>query len=200
MKRFLSLMAVALVLSACVTNGQGTGNKTMVGTVVGGGLGGLLGSQVGKGKGNIAAIIIGTMLGGAAGNQAGQSLDRADQLAAQQNANYSLNKVPSGNTTGWQSPDPQRRTSGTFTPTKTYQESSGRYCREYQQTITINGKTEQGYGTACRQPDGSWQIVTSGTNPQTNYQQPRYQQQQYQQPPQPRYQQWQPQGRQVYWN
>jgi surface antigen len=37
---------------------------------------------------------------------------------------------------------------------------SGKYCREFQQTVTIGGKTEQAYGTACRQPDGSWQIVS----------------------------------------
>jgi surface antigen len=25
--------------------------------------------------------------------------------------------------------------------------------------VTIVGKTERAYGTACRQPDGSWKIV-----------------------------------------
>lgn len=34
------------------------------------------------------------------------------------------------------------------------------YCREYQQTVTIGGTTQQGHGTACLQPDGSWQIAT----------------------------------------
>ena len=45
--------------------------------------------------------------------------------------------------------------------TRTYKTESGQYCREYQQTITVGGKTEQGYGRACRQPDGSWRIVDS---------------------------------------
>lgn len=31
--------------------------------------------------------------------------------------------------------------------------------REFTQQITVNGKTEDAYGTACRQPDGSWKIV-----------------------------------------
>ena len=35
----------------------------------------------------------------------------------------------------------------------------GTYCREYQQTVTIDGKQERSYGTACRQPDGTWKIV-----------------------------------------
>lgn len=34
-----------------------------------------------------------------------------------------------------------------------------RYCREFQQTITIDGKDESGYGTACQEPDGSWRLV-----------------------------------------
>lgn len=36
----------------------------------------------------------------------------------------------------------------------------GEYCREYTQTVTIGGKTQKGYGTACLQPDGSWRMVT----------------------------------------
>ena len=33
------------------------------------------------------------------------------------------------------------------------------YCREFTQTISIGGKIQQGYGTSCRQPDGSWKII-----------------------------------------
>jgi len=32
-------------------------------------------------------------------------------------------------------------------------------CREYQQTITVGGRTERAYGTACKQADGSWKII-----------------------------------------
>ncbi len=35
----------------------------------------------------------------------------------------------------------------------------GAYCREFQQQVTIGGRTEDAYGTACQQPDGSWQVV-----------------------------------------
>jgi surface antigen len=38
---------------------------------------------------------------------------------------------------------------------------TGAYCREYQTTVTVGGKSEQAYGTSCRQPDGSWQIVNN---------------------------------------
>lgn len=33
------------------------------------------------------------------------------------------------------------------------------YCREYQSTANIAGKTQKTYGAACRQPDGSWRII-----------------------------------------
>lgn len=39
--------------------------------------------------------------------------------------------------------------------------STGQYCREFQQTVTIGGRSEQAYGTACRQPDGAWQVVST---------------------------------------
>ena len=32
-------------------------------------------------------------------------------------------------------------------------------CREYQSTTTIDGRPQNTYGTACLQPDGTWQIV-----------------------------------------
>lgn len=37
--------------------------------------------------------------------------------------------------------------------------TDGRQCREFQQEVTINGRRTQAYGTACLQPDGSWQVV-----------------------------------------
>ncbi len=43
--------------------------------------------------------------------------------------------------------------------TPTYQDSSGRTCREFQTTIQVDGQWQPSYGTACLQPDGSWQIV-----------------------------------------
>lgn len=37
--------------------------------------------------------------------------------------------------------------------------ADNRQCREYQSTAVVNGRRVQSYGTACLQPDGSWQIV-----------------------------------------
>jgi hypothetical protein len=37
--------------------------------------------------------------------------------------------------------------------------ASGAYCREFRQTVTIGGRTEEAYGTACRAPDGAWRLL-----------------------------------------
>jgi len=34
------------------------------------------------------------------------------------------------------------------------------YCREYQTVTVVDGKPVPSYGQACRQPDGSWKIVS----------------------------------------
>ncbi len=49
--------------------------------------------------------------------------------------------------------------SGSVKTTRIGKSTSGRECRVFQQTITVGGKTEQAYGTACQQPDGAWEIV-----------------------------------------
>ena len=37
--------------------------------------------------------------------------------------------------------------------------NEGLMCREFQQEITVGGRKEDGFGTACLQPDGAWKIV-----------------------------------------
>ncbi len=53
--------------------------------------------------------------------------------------------------------DPDTGHYGTVTPQAAYQQG-GYNCREYTQTVYIDGRSEQAHGTACRQADGSWQI------------------------------------------
>ncbi len=44
-------------------------------------------------------------------------------------------------------------------PTRTYQTASGENCREFESTVTIDGREEKATGRSCRQPDGTWKIV-----------------------------------------
>jgi surface antigen len=147
-------IAVALVASLAACEGQG--DKQMGGTLIGGGLGALAGSQIGSGRGQLAAVAVGALAGALLGSSVGKSLDRADQVAMERTSQGALETNRVGQTATWTNPD--SGASGTVTPVKTYQSAQGQYCREYQQTVSVGGKTEQAYGTACRQPDGAWKV------------------------------------------
>lgn len=152
-KKIALFIILTLFVTSCT---QHYGPKESTGTLLGATAGAIVGSNIGKGKGNIAAIAIGTLAGALFGQEIGRSLDQADRIAMGQNAQYSLEYTRSQETTSWDNPDSGN--SGAMTPTRTYQADSGQYCREYQQTVFIGGRQEQTYGTACRQPDGTWQI------------------------------------------
>lgn len=98
----------------------------------------------------------GTLLGAFAGQETGASLDRADQLAALQ-AEQTAYGAPLGQAIAWDNPASGH--SGTITPLHDGIDPQGNYCREFQQTISVGGNSEQAQRTACRQPDGSWRLV-----------------------------------------
>jgi|TARA_B100001971_G_scaffold202347_1_gene216021 surface antigen len=150
---YLAIGFIALALAACQQGGQ----KQTLGTLLGAVGGAVAGSQIGKGRGQLVAVAAGTLLGSFLGSEIGKSLDRADRIAMENTTQRTLESAPSGNAVSWRNPDSGH--SGTVTPQPSYQNASGNYCREYQQTITVGGRTETAYGTACRQPDGSWKIV-----------------------------------------
>lgn len=150
-KAVLAVMALALV-TGCAEN---YGTKQTVGTIGGAAAGAVLGSQFGSGDGRVAATAIGTLLGAFAGSEIGASLDRADQAAASQAMNQAYT-APVGQTIRWN--NPESGNNGTITTTRDGYSNSGSYCREYQQVITVGGKQQTAYGTACQAPDGSWQV------------------------------------------
>jgi surface antigen len=152
MKRLAALLLAPALLTACADYGP----KETGGALIGAGAGGLLGSQFGRGTGRLAATGAGVLLGGLLGSSAGRSLDRADQLYYGRATAETLETAPSGYRSQWRNPDSGNW--GTITPTRTYETASG-FCREYQQTVVVGGRYQEGYGTACRQPDGSWRVV-----------------------------------------
>jgi surface antigen len=152
--RILPLLLSAALLAACQTD---AGNKEVGGTLLGATLGGLIGSQVGDGDGQLVAVAIGVLGGAFLGNQVGQTLDKTDILYAERNATNALETNQVGTASTWRNPDSGH--SGTFTPTRTYQTALGENCRDYEQTVFIDGKTETATGRACRNTDGTWKIV-----------------------------------------
>ena len=85
------------------------------------------------------------------------NLNEAQERAHEQ-AQVRATTAPIGETIIWQ----EGGASGAVTATREGTSTAGRYCREFQQKVTIGGRTEEAYGTACLQPDGSWEVVSTG--------------------------------------
>ncbi|MCP5152237.1 MAG: glycine zipper 2TM domain-containing protein [Ectothiorhodospiraceae bacterium] len=147
-------LVAAVALAGCQSRGA---NETM-GGLLGAAGGGLLGSQVGSGSGKLAATALGVLAGALIGSEVGRTMDDVDRMKHAQAANSAFESAPTGTSSTWNNPDTGHY--GSVTPTRTYQQTDGTYCREFTQTIDVGGRTEQGYGTACRQDDGSWKIVS----------------------------------------
>ena len=133
--------------------GTGRCNRELLGSLLGAAAGGLAGSQIGDGRGQLAAVAGGTLLGFLIGGTLGRDMDEVDQNCVGQ----ALEHAEDGQQITWDNP----RTGAQYqvVPTRTVQDSDGRYCREYTATSVVSGRNQQTYGRACRQPDGSWQIV-----------------------------------------
>jgi len=158
------MLVLILVLTGCASTSD-TGSQTsqwlssnekaLIGGLGAATAGGLLGAAFHLGP---AGIIGGALLGGLAGGAIGNRMDAADKQQQAQAAQRAFETTPSGQSVAWRNPDTGNN--GAVTPTRTYQTASGQYCREFQQTITVGGEKQQAYGTTCRQPDGSWKIVS----------------------------------------
>lgn len=155
------VLASVLALSACAQNGEGNpwgmGNKQTIGTGAGAIVGGILGSKMGKGSGQLWATGAGALLGAFAGSSIGKSLDQAD-MAYHQQAVEKAYAAPINQTISWNNPESGH--SGSVTPIREgRQASTGNLCRQYKQTIVIDGKAETANGTACQNSDGTWTLA-----------------------------------------
>jgi surface antigen len=151
----VAVLALLVTSSSCTQISEGVQNnpKAVLGTLGGAALGGGIAALAGGGTG----AIVGATLGGALiGGYIGNRLDARDKQMASQAAQKAFEDSQSGQPSVWNNPDTGN--SGSITPTRTYQLANGTYCREYKQTITVGGEQQQAYGTACRQPDGTWKI------------------------------------------
>jgi surface antigen len=161
------ILVAALAVAGCANNPGGSSTlssaenwasqntKAIIGGLGGATAGGLIGAAL---HGGPLGIIGGALAGGLAGGAIGDFLDGKDKHQQQQAASRAMETAPSNSSVAWKNPDSGH--SGTVTPVRTYQNDNGQYCREYQQTVNIGNQQHQAYGTACRQPDGSWKIVS----------------------------------------
>ncbi|MGF1614030.1 MAG: RT0821/Lpp0805 family surface protein [Gammaproteobacteria bacterium] len=130
----------------------GTCHRHAVGAILGGVVGGVAGAQVGRGDGKTAATIAGTLLGVLIGSHVGRTMDQADRYCTAQ----VLEQAADRQSIVWHNPEAQAEYR--VTPVTSYTQQ-GQYCREYLTEAEVGGVPQQVYGTACRSPDGAWQIV-----------------------------------------
>ena len=145
--------SLVLLCSTTLVGCQSMSNQD-VGVLTGGVAGGLLGSTIGSGNGKILAIAAGTIAGAIIGGSIGKNMDENDRTRM----NRALDNNAVGQPTYWQNTN-----SGAdyeVVPVKNVTYQGNQYCREYRTVAKIAGKRQQMYGTACRQPDGTWQAVS----------------------------------------
>lgn len=155
LKHVVAALGVAFLVTACA-QGQGPGTKQTIGGLGGAALGGLLGSQFGSGAGKLAATAAGTLGGALVGSEIGRYMDDADHQQINQ-AQRQAAVAPIGQPIVWNNPNSGNR--GAVTPTRDGVSSSGQYCREFQQTVVVGGQTQEAFGVACQQADGTWRVV-----------------------------------------
>jgi surface antigen len=124
-----------------------------LGGLIGAAAGGYAGSRFGKGDGKLAATALGTLVGFVIGQEVGRNLTRMEETCFSRTFEH----VPDRETIVWQ--NPQQGAQYQVMPVRTADAGNGQYCREYQAKATVGGKVSETYGTACRQPDGSWKLM-----------------------------------------
>jgi len=153
MKKAIIAVAVAAVIGTGCANATKQEQGALAGAVLGaGGAYGLADNSSNK----ELWIVAGTLLGALAGQDIGQQLDERDQLLVGQSFQNSMESSPDNQGVQWSNPNSGN--AGVITPTQTVIASSGQPCREFTQVIMIGGEQQQGYGSACRQADGSWKV------------------------------------------
>ncbi|HUG63270.1 MAG TPA: RT0821/Lpp0805 family surface protein [Methylomirabilota bacterium] len=151
-KILIAALLVSTTLAGCASNGA-TGQKATIGTLAGAVGGAAIGQAFGSGSGRIAATAAGALIGGFIGNQIGARMDEQDRqyfYAAQYQA------LETGAPQRWS--NPQSGVYGDVTTGSAYVVNNSQ-CREFTNTIYIDGRPEVARGTACRNPDGTWRPV-----------------------------------------
>ena len=145
------LFSIVFILTVSLGSGC-VGTHEESGALTGAAVGALLGSSVSNGRNRPFAMWLGAVVGASIGATVGKYMDEQDRMKTAEILETSRTNTP----TTWVNPDTHN--TYTVTPTRTYSVAEGP-CREFTMDAQVGGKTEQIYGTACRQPDGSWKVV-----------------------------------------
>ncbi len=142
-------MIGSLLLIATLTGCAGAGPKQTGGQLIGGAAGALAGAQFGKGKGQLVGVALGALAGSYLGGTIGHQMDERDKELAQQTMQSTLERAPDNQVSTWRNPNNNH--SGQFQVTRTQElPNQNMVCRDYVNTVTIDGQQEKVHGRACR--------------------------------------------------
>lgn len=150
----LSVISGVLLGSGCASREDRGLDESDVGQILGGVVGAAAGSQVGEGSGQTVATIAGALIGAVIGERIGARMEDDDR----QYTALALEENRTGETASWENPDTGNEFS--VTPVETY-ERSGRPCREFEFRVETDEGSDVQERTACRQSDGTWEVVGS---------------------------------------
>ncbi len=162
----VAVMSIGLV-GAAATDSRAQ-NDTLLGGLLGGAAGAGIGAAFGGGKGAAIGGISGLLLGALAGNSIANNRDRYDPPPQQgyyaPPPTYYGYQQPAGYAPAYAAPQgyaapPAYVPQAVPAPVAQAPAYSANYCRDFTQTIIIDGVEKNAYGKACLQPDGSWRIV-----------------------------------------
>ncbi len=127
--------------------------------VIGGAvIGGLLGNVLGHGGGRTGATVAGVVVGGAVGAALTSHLNCEDRGYAYKTYANGFNAGRPNTKYEWRNPD--NGNYGEFQVRDYYKDPDGFRCANYTQRIYVHGRPETASGRACKQPDGSWAIMS----------------------------------------
>ncbi len=151
-KKFMIAGLVGTMLAGCASDPT-MGQKSTLGALAGAVGGAAIGSAFGAGSGKVAAIAAGALIGGFLGNQIGARMDEQDR---QYYAVAQYQALDTGRPSRWSNPETGLYGDAQAGPAYVV---NNQQCREYTNTIYVDGKAQVARGTACRNPDGTWRPV-----------------------------------------
>lgn len=135
---------------------QRQGN-TAGGAIVGALAGGLLGNAISRGPQRGAGTAVGAIFGGLLGASIGNNLN-CEQRSYAIDANYRGFEAGRPHARyDWR--DPRGEAYG-YVQVGDYYQDRGLRCTTYTQEIWVHGRPETARGRACRQPDGTWRMIS----------------------------------------
>jgi surface antigen len=156
-KGFVVAMSAALFLAACSHSYDSMGPREGIGTVAGAVAGGAIGSTIGSGRGRVIATTVGAVAGGLIGMEVGRSLDERDRQLAMQAEYRALEMGQAGRPIEWRNEQTGRYGEVVVGPGYQVNQLD---CRDYTHTVYISGQPQVARGTACREADDTWRIVS----------------------------------------